>query len=82
MDLQIDRKPMSRGVTHLMYVGDDEAVEKVLDDGPSKVVLGLSAVAALLVAIDSNKGRRLSGELRMVMGGIGAWLGYRALKKP
>lgn len=72
MNLQIDSKPMTRGVTHLMYVGDDEAVEKALDPG-SRNELIAGAVAAV-VALQSR------GITRLVAGGIAALVGYRALK--
>ncbi len=70
MDLQIDRKPMSRGVTHLMYVGDDDAVEKALDPG-SRNELIAGAVAAV-VALKTR------GVTRLLAGGIAAIVGYRA----
>lgn len=72
MELRIDKKPMSRGVTHLMYVGDDAAVENAVAM-PAGAELAAGAVA-VLVALQSR------GITRLVAGGIAAWVGYRAYK--
>lgn len=48
MELQIDRTPLARGVTHLMYVGDDEAVEKALAPAVGRTELVATGVAAVL----------------------------------
>jgi len=69
MDLLVEHKPRSRGVTQLMYVGDDEAVEHALKPAPRELAVG--AVAAV-VALQSR------GITRLVAAGIASWVGYRA----
>jgi hypothetical protein len=64
--------PMTRGVSQLMYVGDDDAVE-LASGKPSGTELAGGAVAAY-VALSSK------GLVRLVAGGIAAWVGYRAYK--
>lgn len=71
MKIQIDRAPMSRGVTHLMYVGDDEAVEKALKPTGGQLAIG---AAAVLVALQSR------GITRLAAAAVAAFVGYRAYK--
>lgn len=54
--MQISYKPQGdRGVTQLMYVGDDDAVEKATA-GPSKLLLVAgAAVAAYLIFFEKRK---------------------------
>jgi hypothetical protein len=66
------KQPAERGVTQLMYVGDDEAIDKVLAP-PSAKEIGVGAVAAI-VALQSK------GLTRLVATGIAAFIGYRAIK--
>ncbi len=73
MPLVIDRRPMSRGVEQLMYVGDDEAVETALLGKPTGKELAVGAVAAV-VALQSK------GVTRLVAAGIASWVGYRAYR--
>jgi hypothetical protein len=72
MQLHIDRKPMARGVTHLMYVGDDDAVDNAVA-APTGKDLAIGAVAAL-VALQSR------GITRLAAAGIATFIGYRALR--
>lgn len=44
MQLEIQRRPRSRGVSQLMYVGDDEAVENAVRVPPIAIA-GLAALA-------------------------------------
>ncbi len=60
---------MARGVSQLMYVGDDASPPAK----PSNRELGAGAVAAL-VAMNST------GLVRLASAGIAAWVGYRAYK--
>lgn len=74
MQLTINRSPMSRGVTQLMYVGDDEAVETaVAIPKPSPKELAVGAVA-VVVALQSR------GITRLAAAGIAGYVGYRAYK--
>jgi hypothetical protein len=74
MQLHVDNKPMARGVTHLMYVGDDDAVDNALAvPKPSPRELAVGAIAAV-VALQSR------GITRLAAAGIAAWVGYRAYK--
>jgi hypothetical protein len=74
MDLTINRTPMSRGVTQLMYVGDDDAVETaVAPPKPTTKDLAIGAVAAL-VALQSR------GVTRLAAAGVAGYIGYRAYK--
>ena len=66
------KQPADRGVTTLMYVGDDEAVDKAVA-APSPKELGVAAVAAI-VALQSK------GITRLAAAGIAGWIGYRAYK--
>ena len=66
------RQPADRGVTTLMYVGDDDAVDKALTS-PTKQQLIVGAIAAL-VAI---KG---SGIIRIAGGCVAGYVGYRFYK--
>lgn len=63
---------MTRGVSQLMYIGDTPP-EVVATGKPSAKELAAGAVAAY-VALSS------SGLVRLVSGGIAAWVGYRAYK--
>ena len=71
MDLIVENRPWTRGVTQLMYVGDDEAVENAVK--PSGRELAVGAVAAV-VALQSR------GVTRLVAAGIATLIGYRAYK--
>ena len=65
---------MARGVTHLMYVGDDEAVETaIVKVKPTTKEIGVGLVAAL-VALQSR------GITRLVATGIAGYVGYKAYK--
>ena len=64
---------MARGVTHLMYIGDDEAVETAVKTKPSPKEIGIGVVAAL-VALQSR------GIMRLVATGIAGYVGYKAYK--
>jgi hypothetical protein len=71
--MQISYKPPSdRGVTQLMYVGDDDAVDKAVAM-PTAQELGIGVVAAI-VALQSK------GITRLAATGIAAFIGYRAIK--
>lgn len=73
MQLEIDRSPpRARGVSHLMYVGDDEAVEQATAS-PSPKEIGAGVIAAV-VALQSR------GITRLVAGGIAGYIGYKAYK--
>ncbi len=71
MEIKSER-PAGRGVSQLMYVGDDAAVERTwqrtLSDGQVYVGLGC-AVAAL----------HSKGAVRLATGGIAALVGLRML---
>jgi hypothetical protein len=68
--MQVSYKPpVDRGVTQLMYVGDDEAVEKAVAAPSSKEML-VGAIAAI-VALQSK------GVTRLAAGGIAGYIGYR-----
>lgn len=73
MDLQIDRRPMSRGVTQLMYVGDDEAVEKAT----SVNVDLIPAIAAGLAFAQAGKSK---GFVQLVLAGIGIYAASKVVK--
>jgi hypothetical protein len=71
--MQVSYKPQSdRGVTQLMYVGDDEAVDKAVA-APSSKELIVGAIA-LIVALQSK------GVTRLAAGGVAGYIGYRAYK--
>lgn len=57
MELKIDRVPAARGVTHLMYVGDDEAVEKATA-GPSKGAVITALISTYVVFSSGNQNER------------------------
>lgn len=61
--------PMTRGVSQLMYVGDDG----IATGKPSGNELAVGAVSAY-VALSSR------GLVRLASAGIAAWIGYRAYK--
>ena len=63
--------PAERGVTTLMYVGDDQAVERATS-GPSSIELLAGTLAAYLAL-----GTR--GVVRAASGGYAAYLAYRLL---
>ena len=65
-------KPAERGVTTLMYVGDDDAVEKAVQ-APSAGELGLGIIAAI-VALQSR------GATRLAAAGVAGFIGFRAYK--
>ncbi len=64
--------PGERGVTTLMYVGDDDAVEKATTT-PSQKELAVGAIA-VIVALQSK------GITRLAAAGIASYIGYRAYK--
>lgn len=71
--MQITHKPPAdRGVTTLMYVGDDDAVEKATAAPSSKEML-VGAVA-VIVALQSK------GITRLAAAGVAGYIGYRAYK--
>lgn len=65
-------QPAERGVTTLMYVGDDEAVEKAVA-APSAKQLGLAALAAIIAL-------QTKGLTRLAAAGVAAFIGYRVYK--
>jgi hypothetical protein len=66
----IDRRPPEdRGVTTLMYVGDDNAVDKATAT-PDSQELAIGAIAAL-VALQSK------GLTRLAAAGVASYVGYR-----
>lgn len=72
MTVQISYKPPTeRGVTTLMYVGDDEAVEKATNAPSDKEML--VGAGAAIVALQSK------GITRLVALAIAAYVGTRAL---
>lgn len=64
--------PAERGVTTLMYVGDDQAVEKATA-APSSTELLVGALAAHL-AVSAR------GVARLATGGYAAYIAYRLFK--
>lgn len=64
----IERRPRSRGVTQLMYVGDDEAVEKAVGHG--RPIASLLATISFGVAIFGPKKYRKAA----VIVGAASWL--------
>jgi hypothetical protein len=64
--------PADRGVTTLMYVGDDDAVDKAVT-APSAKELLVGAIAAI-VALQSR------GVTRLAAGGVAGYIGYRLYK--
>lgn len=66
-------KPAERGVTTLMYVGDDQSVEKATGSTPSSLELLLGAAAAYF-ALEAR------GVARVASGGYAAYTAYRLLK--
>lgn len=64
--------PADRGVTTLMYVGDDDAVENATQ-APSPREFGIGLLAAL-VALQSR------GVTRLAAGGVAGYVGYRLYK--
>lgn len=65
-------QPMARGVTSLMYVGDDAAVTPAKPAVTSKELA--VGVLAAYVALSSH------GLVRLASAGIAATVGYRAYK--
>ena len=68
MDGIIEHKPRSRGVTQLMYVGDDDAVERATATPSGEAVLGL---VAAVVAVKSK------GPTRWLAAGIASYIALR-----
>lgn len=66
------RRPFARGVSQLMYVGDDEAVDKAVA-APSAKDVGAGLVAALVAA-------KSKGVVRLAAAGIASWMAYRVYK--
>lgn len=65
-------KPADRGVTTLMYVGDDDAVDKAIAPLSSSDML--LAAAALIVAMQSR------GVTRMAAATVAGWVGVKYYK--
>lgn len=65
-------KPADRGVTTLMYVGDDDAVDKATSR-PSPAELLVAAIAALYAA-------KARGAARVAAGAVVAYTGYRLVR--
>lgn len=66
------KPPADRGVTQLMYVGDDDAIDKAVAAPSSKeMVVG---VVAVIVALQSK------GITRLAAAGIAGYIGYRAIQ--
>ena len=63
------KPPAERGVTTLMYVGDDDAVERATAAPSSKELL-VGAIAAI-VALQSK------GITRLAATGVAGYVGYR-----
>jgi len=64
------RKPFSRGVDQLMFVGDATSPVEKATSAPDPKQIGIVAVAAL-VALKSK------GIVRLAAGGIAAVMGYQ-----
>lgn len=64
--------PADRGVTTLMYVGDDDAIEKATQS-PSAKEIGIGLLAAI-VALQS------CGVTRLAAGSVAGYVGYRLCK--
>ncbi len=69
MQLSMDNRPASRGVTQLTYVGDSEAVDRALAPRFELAV----GVAAICVALAERSGRT-----RSIAAAIGAFAIVRA----
>ena len=67
-------RPFARGVEHLMYVGDDDAVEKVT----APTAGGVDVATALVSGVIALETR---GATRMVMAGIATYFGWKALRR-
>jgi hypothetical protein len=66
------KQPADRGVTTLMYVGDDDAVEKAVKaSGLPEASFG---ILAALIALQTK------GLTRLAAAGVAAFIGYRAYK--
>lgn len=63
----IENRPRSRGVTQLMYVGDDDAVEKATSTTGMKAL----GVIAALIALKSK------GTTRLAAAGIASYVAYK-----
>lgn len=74
MELRVDKRPVARGVTHLMYVGDDEAVEKATA-GPSKTDLVLAAISSYVAVTTQNRPERAFAT------GLAAYWWWKILKR-
>jgi hypothetical protein len=61
-------KPFARGVTQLMYVGDDDAVEKTTAGQRDLLIAGACAIGAIAT----------KGHPRMGLAAIALYFGYRA----
>lgn len=64
------KPPADRGVTQLMYVGDDDAVDKAVA-APSSKEIAVGIIAAI-VALQSK------GITRLAATGVAGYIGYRA----
>lgn len=71
-------KPFARGVSHLSYVGTDDATKPPV----SKLTVTLLAISAYEVVSGKHvlSGKTLSGGTRAVVAGIGLFAAYRISK--
>ena len=67
----INHGPAQRGVTSLMYVGDDDAVEKAVAPSPAAQLAG---IVAAVVALQSH------GVTRLAAAAVAGVIGYRSYK--
>ncbi len=58
MKLEVEHRPRSRGVSQLMYVGDDDAVENATSGPNLTTTAQLVGVAALAYAVFGPKKHR------------------------
>jgi hypothetical protein len=68
----VQHRPADRGVTTLMYVGDDAAVEQAVQ-APSAKEMGVGALA-VLIAWQSK------GITRLAAMGVASFIGYRVYR--
>lgn len=59
----VERKPRSRGVTQLMYVGDDDAVETATTPPVAFKAAGIALLAYAVVSKESKNARLCMGAL-------------------
>lgn len=84
--MKIETAPpfVHRGVTQLMYVGDDDAVEKAIDrpffDRPPFDFLLNGRMAPVTGAVAALVALQSRGITRLAAGGIAALMAYRVFK--